>query len=86
MKNTALKESLTEIINPENDFINEVEAMVRAGSGYLDAILHWCFLKNIEQEQIISLIKNNPQFRNKITKEASELNFLKKRKPRRRKS
>jgi len=85
MKNAAIKESIIDILHPENDFINEVEMMVKAGNGYVDSILEWCSRKGIEIDQIISLIKKDNQFRNKLTKEATELHFLKRKKTRRKK-
>lgn len=71
---------MTDIPNFENTFISDIEAMVKTGAGYVEAILHWCHLKGIEQEQILPLIKNNKTFHNKLTEEATTLHFLKKRK------
>jgi len=75
---------MTDLPAFENSFVTDVEAMVRSGAGYVEAILHWCHLKGVEQEQIIPLIKSNPTFRNKLTEEATTLHFLKKRKTRKR--
>jgi len=74
-----------ELISPEASFLQEVQARVAASNGeYLDCILYVAEKRNIEIEQLVPLIKNNPVIKSAIQKEAEQLNFLKKKKKRRR--
>ena len=75
--------NIFELINPELNFINEIEAYVSKSNGeYLDCILHFCLKKNIEIEQIVPLIKSTPSLKVAVQKEAERLNFLKRKKSR----
>ncbi len=66
------------IINlPTADFLTEVERMVAdEGMGYMDSVIEWCSLKNIEIESMASVIANNSIIKAKIQLEAENLHFL----------
>jgi hypothetical protein len=71
-------EAVHEILNPESNFIEDIEKLVKDENiTYIDAILHWTSTKNIEMEQIIPLIKTNIKFKKKFAAQAKELNWLK---------
>ena len=62
---------------PTADFIAEVERMViEEGMGYMDSVIEWCSLKNIEIESMASVISNNSVIKAKIQLEAESLHFL----------
>ena len=44
---------------------------------YIDAVVHWCSLNNIEVETVASWIKKDPVMRSKVQAEAENLNILK---------
>jgi hypothetical protein len=81
---------ISQILNPDFSFVSEIERQVKETNvGYLDCIFDYCSKRNLEYEQVIHLIKSNPEFKNKIQAEAEALNLLKKlppkKKPKRRK-
>ena len=83
MITTITANNIFDFIHPETNFINEIENYVTKSNGeYLDCILHFCLKKNIEIEQIVPLIKNTPFLKVAVQKEAERLNFLKRKKPR----
>ena len=45
---------------------------------YIDAVVHWCELNNLEIEYAASLIKRDPYIMSRIQMEAEDLNYLKK--------
>jgi hypothetical protein len=45
---------------------------------YLDAVLHWCELNNLDEEYAADLIMKDQQILSRIQSEAEDLNFLKK--------
>lgn len=59
-------------------FAQEIEALVQMSSdmNYIDAIVHFCELNNIDLESVPKLIPK--PLKEKIRYEATELNFLKK--------
>jgi len=58
-------------------FAQEIESLVQTHTGmnYIDAILHFCELNNIDIESVPKLISK--PLKEKIKYEAIELNFLK---------
>lgn len=55
----------------------EIEELVNSKSlNYIDAAILWCEDHKIEVEAIAGIIKSNPKFRNKVKKNAEQLNFL----------
>ena len=73
--------NILEFISSETNFIKVIEDQVRISNGeYIDCIVHFCQKRNIEVEQIVPLIKNNPLFKSAFQKEAERLNFIKKKK------
>ena len=73
--------SIIELLNSELDFIADIEKCIKAGGEIIDCVIDWCHEKNVEFEQIVPLIKGNQVFKSKMTYEAEELHFIKK-KPR----
>jgi hypothetical protein len=59
-------------------FAQEIESLVQinADMNYIDAIIHFCELNNIDLESVPKLISK--PLKEKIKYEAMELNFLKK--------
>ena len=54
-----------------------VEALVcELKTNYMDAVVHYCQLNNIEIETAASIIKNNSKIRAIIQNEGEELNLL----------
>jgi hypothetical protein len=45
---------------------------------YIDGVIYWCEINNVEIEYISDIIKKNTEFKTKIQYEAEDLNFLKK--------
>lgn len=45
---------------------------------YIDAVVHWCELNNLEVEYAAGLIKRDPYIMSRIQMEAEDLNYLKK--------
>lgn len=45
---------------------------------YIDAVVHWCKLNNLEVEYAAGLIKRDPYIMSRIQMEAEDLNYLKK--------
>jgi hypothetical protein len=48
------------------------------GMEYIDAVVHWCDLNNVEVEFAATLIKKDPMMKSMIQIEAENLNILKK--------
>ncbi len=81
LRMTLTANNILEYINPDMNFIAEIERHVQGSNGeYLDCILHFCQVRNIEIEQVVPLIKNTPSFKIAVQKEAERLNFLKRKK------
>lgn len=60
------------------EFINQIEKLcLDKKIEYIDAVVHWCTLNNIEVETVAVWIKKDPVFRSKIQSEAENLNILK---------
>jgi hypothetical protein len=45
---------------------------------YIDAVVHWCDINNVEVEFAATLIKKDPMMKSMIQIEAENLNILKK--------
>jgi len=45
---------------------------------YIDAVIHWCNINNVEVEYAADLIKKDPMMKSMIQVEAENLNILKK--------
>jgi hypothetical protein len=59
------------------NFADEIEGLVKDGKmAYMDAIIHWCELKNVELEAVSSMIANNAIIKSKLQLEAEDLHFL----------
>lgn len=58
-------------------FIKEIESLVtKHNLDYMDAVVHYCELNNIELEAAASIIRSNLRIKSKLQDEAEELNFL----------
>lgn len=58
-------------------FHYEIEEIVKKGSNYIDAIVHWCKVHELEIEVVAEMIKKDQMAKMKIEEEAERLNFLK---------
>lgn len=45
---------------------------------YIDAVVHWCDINNIEVELAAALVQKDPVMKSMIQTEAEDLNYLKK--------
>ena len=64
-------------IKPINEFINEIESLVRTSKiEYIDAVIHYCEKNNLEIETAAALIKSSSKIKAKIQNEAEEMNYL----------
>jgi len=65
--------------NLDQDFVVEVENLVQyANLTYLEAIIHFCFKRNIEVEMVVPLISRNAVLKSKLQENAEQLHFMKK--------
>jgi len=80
----SIGKSVTEPIelgipNLEDIFYQNVTDFVQSNqTSYIDAILHWCQIRQLEIECVIPLIQKNLALKARIQGEAEDLNFLKK--------
>lgn len=62
-----------------NTFSEDIENLiVEKNISYIDALLYWGEINNLEPETIAYWVKRNPDMKIKIQGEAEILNFLKK--------
>ena len=67
------------IENKVTHFSTEVRDLIaNKQMEYIDAVVHWCEINNLEIEYAASLIKQDPFIMSKIQLEAEDLNYLKK--------
>lgn len=60
-------------------FLSELERLRKVDNiGYLDAIIYYCEIYDVEIESIAKLVKNDPALLAKLQEEAESLNFLEK--------
>lgn len=60
------------------DFTLAIEALVAAHSiGYMEAVLHWCKLRNLDPEIGAEHVKRSPKIRTKLQAEARTLKMVK---------
>ena len=65
------------ISNKDKEFYEHVDALVwKFDISYTDAVVMYCEKHNLEVESVVSLIKNNENFKSKIQIEAENLNYL----------
>lgn len=63
----------------KTSFSTEVRALIEEKQmEYIDAVVHWCELNNLDVEYAASLVKTDPVIMSKIQIEAEDLHFLKK--------
>ena len=71
--------SIEQILNPEVDFLRDVNTCIEMGGECMDCILSFCEKTRIEMEQVFPLIKSSP-LKKILQIEAEEKHFLKPRK------
>lgn len=60
------------------DFPSQIEDLVTtANISYMDAVLHWCELRNVEFEVGGDLVKKHSSIKSRIREEAKRLNCVK---------
>jgi hypothetical protein len=60
-------------------FLIDIETLcIEKRINYIDAVIEWCAIHNLEVELTADLIKNNAVVLSKIRLEAENLNFIKK--------
>lgn len=58
-------------------FPQEIETLVaESGLEYIDAVLHYCEVNNLDIETVASIIKSSSKIKGKIQLEAESLNIL----------
>jgi hypothetical protein len=66
-------------MSKSTSFSTEVRKLIQEKNmEYIDAVVHWCELNNLEVEYAASLIKRDPFIMSRIQMEAEDLNYLKK--------
>lgn len=67
------------LVGIKDELIYEVEKLVKKhGLSYIDAILHYCEINNLDPEYIGSIVSKHPALKEKLTYEAEDLNFIEK--------
>ena len=62
-----------------HNFSNDIRKMCSEKQmEYIDAIVHWCELNNVDIEYAAALVKKDPLMKSMIQVEAENLNILKK--------
>jgi hypothetical protein len=65
------------LVGIKDELIYEVEKLVKKhGLSYIDAILHYCEINNLDPEYIGSIVSKHPALKEKLTYEAEDLNFI----------
>lgn len=63
----------------ETDFVKEITKTVNtAKTDYIDAIMHWCSINNVEIESVFDVIKRNRKLKLGLRNSAEDLNLIKK--------
>ena len=55
---------------------NEIEALVAKGLDYIDAIVHYAEMNDIEIETVAAMVKSNAKMKAKVRQEGEALHFL----------
>lgn len=59
------------------EFMNEIHNICRNDKlDYIDAIIHFCELNNLELEVIAQKVKKIPLLQSKIQEEAEQMNYI----------
>jgi hypothetical protein len=67
------------MIDKPNNFLIEIDKICRSKNiEYIDAILHWCKINNLEIEIVANMIKRDQNLKFKVQIEAQNLNYMKK--------
>lgn len=67
-------------LQSSTELIKKIDSLVKEnGIDYIDAVIHYCELNNLEIETVASVIKNSSYLKSNIQIEAENLNFLPKR-------
>lgn len=66
------------MLDKVSKFAAEIRALCEEKNmEYIDAVIHWCELNDVEVEYAADMIKRDPTIRLHIQTEAENLNFLK---------
>lgn len=66
-------------ITTASEFASQIEQMVADSDiGYMDAIVAWCEMNNVEIEQAVTYVKKNQVIKAKLEIEAEQLNLIEK--------
>lgn len=58
---------------------NEIESIVKeSGTDYIDAVVHYCSVNNLEIETVALILMNDSNIIEKLLKDAENLHFVKK--------
>lgn len=61
------------------NFSSEIYTMIKEKDmDYIDAVVHWCDLNNVDVELAASLVKLDPNLLCEVQLDAESLNYLKK--------
>jgi hypothetical protein len=65
------------MINTPEKIHQDISAMISGGSSYIDSLVEYSKINEIEIETLAAIVKKSPVMKEKIKKEASELRLLK---------
>ena len=70
-------EKIDGIINKRSeDFISDIESIVKEGVSYMDALVEYAKRNNLEIETVGNIVSKIPVIKEKLTKESETLNLL----------
>lgn len=74
-----MEASIPQLVNNSHTFFLEVIRIANNSNlSYIDAIIHYCTINEVEIEVVAKLIKTNPTLKTLVENEGQSLNFLKK--------
>jgi hypothetical protein len=67
------------LVGIRDELLYEVKKLVKKhGLSYIDAVLHYCDINNLDPEYVGSIVSKHPALKDKLTLEAESLNFIEK--------
>jgi len=70
-------------IFPSYNFATDIEKLVAdKGMGYLEAIMHWCTTRGLDEHAGAELVKRSGRIKSRLQDEAAELRLVQPRKKR----
>lgn len=71
-----MKEIEQEVLST-NNFVDEINEIVKNDNvDFIDAVIHYCEINELEIESVAAIIKKDGNIKGKIQREAEDLNFL----------